>query len=210
MARAWRVIGVVALISALAGCGVDGDEPHPSIAPEPEGSATATAEASSPVETQEAPETTDPATAPAELSADERAVVDGFVTLARDPTADHAVAVPLASPVVLGLGMAAYDEVIGDPGDVGSWTVDGVDLVFGRTPPFNALTTIAESATTVTTGAGPHDHCAGPPLAPLDVEHDQMLWIQPDDAESCLDWFAVDLYLDDGEVVAVSLAFWEP
>lgn len=209
MARAWRVIGVAALVGALAGCGGADDEPDPSVAPEPQGSATTTAEASSPVETQDVSATTDPATAPAELSADERAVVDAFVALALDPTAEHAGAVPFASPVVLGLGLAAHDEVAGDPADVASWTVDGVDLVFGRTPPFNALTTIAES-TTVTTGAGPHDHCAGPPLALLRVDHDQMLWIQPDGAASCLDWFAVDLYLDDGEVVAVSLAFWEP
>jgi hypothetical protein len=35
--------------------------------------------------------------------------------------------------------------------------------------------------------------------------------LEPSDVDSCLSWFAVDLYLDgDGDIAAVTVELWEP
>lgn len=60
---------------------------------------------------------------------------------------------------------------------------------------------------------GPHNRCGGgPPIEPPDQLGDlRQLSIEPTDTQSCLEWFAVDLYVEDGgEVAGVVLDRWDP
>lgn len=85
---------------------------------------------------------------------------------------------------------------------------------FGRVGPFNSITTIAQRLD-VSVTVGPHPHCISPALrAPPGTEGLDQVSIQPADGtiDSCIDWFAVDLYVDPdrGEIRAVTLSLFEP
>ncbi len=95
--------------------------------------------------------------------------------------------------------------------DPDAWTID-----FGgfgaRVGPLDALDLLAAADTVV--GTGPHPHCAGPPAPiPVELAGRPRVWLQaaPGTDDSCLDWFAVDVFLDDtGAVAGVVLDVWEP
>lgn len=77
--------------------------------------------------------------------------------------------------------------------------------------PFSALDLLAQDRP-VTVTAGPHDHCAGPPM-PIHAELEglRQISIQPTDATSCLEWWVVDLFLTEaGDLAGVTLDLWEP
>ncbi len=59
---------------------------------------------------------------------------------------------------------------------------------------------------------GPHDHCAGQPLVlPDSLVGLRQLSMQPTGIDSCIAWFAVDVFVNDaGEIQAVMLDLFGP
>ncbi len=169
---------------------------------------------------------TDPTTAPTTVQDDtattavpaetptltDRQLVDSFLSFARSPSEATLAALPLAPEVRLGLGpdliSTATAASLADPN---SWDLD-VEAFAGGEGPFSALDRAVDAgATTVTVGA--HDRCASPPgPTPPEVEGLRRVSVQPD-AESmstCLQWWSVDFFVDNGAVVAITLDLWEP
>ncbi|NND12951.1 MAG: hypothetical protein HKO10_03235 [Acidimicrobiia bacterium] len=59
---------------------------------------------------------------------------------------------------------------------------------------------------------GSHPHCAGPPMPVAEgFEELTQISIQPAAPDSCLEWWTVDVFLDDqGDIAGVTLDMWEP
>lgn len=115
------------------------------------------------------------------------------------------------NPVVLGLGEAVQKTVPGDElPDPDVWVFD--EPFAGRTPPFSALDTLRRADGDYTIRVGPHPHCAGTPIEPpAALAGLRQISIQPTDVATCIDWFAVDLFVDDqGHLRGVVLDLWEP
>lgn len=74
----------------------------------------------------------------------------------------------------------------------------------GYAGPFSALETLAEPID-VTVGA--HARCAAPPTpVPEGATGLRQVSLQPSDATSCLEWYAIDLFVNDaGEVETIRL-----
>lgn len=81
----------------------------------------------------------------------------------------------------------------------------------GHVGPFSALKLLADRRP-FEISAGPHPHCASPPVPPpAAAAHLRRLSVQPSDAEECLKWFTVDIYVDaQGVIHAVTLDLWAP
>lgn len=120
--------------------------------------------------------------------------------------------IPFADPVRLLLGREAWTALgAADARQPQAWDI-AADEFAGRTGSFSALRTLA-AASQITSIEGPVDHCAGPPLPdPTDFEYDTHIVVQPvlRDASSCLNWFAVEIFLFEDAVVGVTLDLWEP
>jgi hypothetical protein len=152
--------------------------------------------------------TADPAPSPDEAPP----AVDAFTQFAKSPSAETAEAVPFAPTVDIGLGPELLAELDAsarlDPAAwrlelAGRWggagTTSALELLAGGDP-IEAVRDRRRS-------------CAGsfaPPVPPGYEAH--TLWsLEPSDVDSCLSWFAVDLYLDgDGDIAAVTVELWEP
>lgn len=135
-----------------------------------------------------------------------------LVAFAGNPTREHFDAIPFASDdVQLALGKEVIATVpTEDLADPVKWRLD-VEEFAGRVGPFSALTALDSTRDPNVTG-GVHDRCAWPATpVPDGLEKPQQVAIQPGGIDSCLDWFAVDLYLDfDDRIVAVRLDYTEP
>lgn len=113
--------------------------------------------------------------------------------------------------VWLGQGLATRidSDALDDPA---SWTVP-LDGAFGRDGDVSALDLLA-GASTLQAVNQDHASCAGAIASrPPGLESDTRLaWVSVlEPGQSCLDWFSVDLYLDDrGVVTAVQVYLWEP
>ena len=94
--------------------------------------------------------------------------------------------------------------------DPASWVFD-VEFFNAWSGPFSALDVLARAEET-TVLAGRHTHCAGLPLdLPDHLTPLHQVSIQPAGIDSCLQWFAIDLFIDSNEnVSAISLDLWEP
>lgn len=147
------------------------------------------------------------------LTPDEQAVVDSLRQFASDPTAQSHASVPFVDTVTLTLGPAlAFSRPGADLADPAEWSIDeGAEGFRAYAGPFSALDLLAQPRDIAVT-AGPHDHCAGPPMpVHQDLEGRRQISIQPTDATSCLEWWVVDLFLtDSGEIAGVTLDLWEP
>ena len=143
----------------------------------------------------------------------ERAIVDTMRGFASDPTADRLAELPLTDAVILTLGpQLARSEAASNLADPGSWVFGTeYDGFRARVAPFSALDLVAQPRDVGIT-AGPRDHCASPPMPVYeDLIGLRQISIQPTDATSCLEWWAVDLFLtEDGEIAGVTLDLWEP
>lgn len=151
---------------------------------------------------------------------DDNALLESLVALAMEPNPANASALPFADRVRLGLGP---DLVATQPRDAlareAAWSVD-LEAFRAYVGPFNALALIAEHAdatgslTSFQVTNGEHPHCASPPMPPPDELADQRrLSLQPaeESIDGCLEWFTVDLFLDDtNTITAVTLDLWEP
>ena len=151
------------------------------------------------------------ATARAAATDADRATASALIAFAADPSSASFDALPLAPMVSLGLGDTIRDTVdraaLDDPA---RWVLTA-EAFRAHTGPFSALRLLA-GADDVQVLAGPHPHCASPPVpAPSGFETLRRVSIQPVSTSSCLDWWTVDLYLDDGgDIAAVTLDLWEP
>lgn len=120
--------------------------------------------------------------------------------------------VPLADDVLLALGSAVVARR--QPTELfrrSAWAVNSSEFG-GRSGPFNLLDYVPSPLQVVT---GPHARCAGPEAVPSPPELASYtrIGILPLDGsiDSCLDWSAVDLFIDDeGVIRGLSLHLSEP
>lgn len=142
---------------------------------------------------------------------DDLALADAIVAWAR--LRDPAVLEPsaFADEVALGLGqeMLAFRS-FADLSEPTAWRLDR-DVFRAHVGPFSALDQLGRDGE-VTVSVGPHPHCASPPMdPPPGLQGHRRLSIQPASARSCVQWWAVDLFLGaDGRVEAITLDLYEP
>lgn len=152
------------------------------------------------------------------------ALVRRFAQLAVRPDPRYRDAVPFAHRVEIGLGADLRIFPADSLDEASSWTLDAGGFA-GRTGPVNVLDPprdhlLARLAPELPTkpdlrvSVGDRARCAGPALAvPKRLASLRHVTIEPEPSTiaSCLDWFAIDLFVDSsGHVVAVSLDLWEP
>lgn len=131
----------------------------------------------------------------------------------------------LHEDAVVSLGSAGYDDLVQPLWDATNvepmtdatlsepWIFD-VEHFAGYSGPFDARIPPPENEDDVVVTIGEHNHCASPPLPPpeiLDgVAYDQYS-IQPTGVESCLDWTALDIFVDENNLIrVVRREIWEP
>ncbi len=147
------------------------------------------------------------------LTGEEGTLADDLLKFAANPTAQLFEGVEFAETVTLTLGPeAALTRAGADLVVPASWVFGTeYDGFRGWVGPYSALDLLAQPRSWNVT-AGPHDHCASPPMPIHEtMEGLRQISIQPTDATSCLEWWAVDLFLTDaGEIAGVTLDLWEP
>lgn len=146
------------------------------------------------------------------LNDDEQALLDAFVAFARTPTAPAPTPLRWADEVSLHLADGPPSARFTPEEATGPvWSIEA-EAFRAYNGPFNPLEQITQTTFPLTFGAGPHPHCAAEPVpAPDGLASLRRLWVQPEGTTSCLQWFTVDLFInDDGAVAAVSMDLWEP
>ncbi|NNC91777.1 MAG: DUF4232 domain-containing protein [Acidimicrobiia bacterium] len=147
------------------------------------------------------------------LSAGEQALALSLRQFASGRSAEQHAAIPFSDTVTLTLGPAlATTRSAADLADESAWSIDeGAEGFRAYVGPFSALDLLAQPRD-VMVAAGPHDHCAGPPMPThADLQGLRQISIQPTDATSCLEWWVVDLFLtESAEIAGVTLDLWEP
>ncbi|MCB0991917.1 MAG: hypothetical protein KDB16_13125, partial [Acidimicrobiales bacterium] len=116
-----------------------------------------------------------------------------------------------AESVDLYLGFAEHKNVSRSELEAAAaWDFSAEDFA-GYVGPFSALRSLAR-ADEYEISVGPHFHCASPPRpAPSPNVGMRRVSIRPASIDSCLSWFAVDLFVDaEGLIRAVSLDLYEP
>lgn len=120
-------------------------------------------------------------------------------------------ALPWADAVELWLGPFVMEprtpEQMLDPA---SWVFDVEDFE-GFAGPFDIIATLGEREAPLVL-VGPHNHCAGQPRElPDSLIGLRQLSIQPTGIDSCIQWFAVDVFVNDaGEIEAMMLDLFGP
>lgn len=143
--------------------------------------------------------------------ADAHRDLDALVAFAREPSDATWASVPFADRVQLGLGDRLVKPLparaLRDPA---AWTLE-VDGFRAGVGPFSPLEVLADERP-LEYGEASYRRCVSPPgRPPRAVSRLRRLNIQPRDVASCLQWFAVDVYVDErGEIRAVTLDLWEP
>lgn len=144
------------------------------------------------------------------LTAADDALLEAFIDVV--PATPDVGALRLSTDgVTLGLGpQLSVERTAEQLTDPAQWLLDS-DEFRGRVGPFSVLDVLGD-ATDVTTLVGPHSHCAAPPaVIPEELRDARQLSIQPTGIDSCLAWWTVDLFVDDGgDVVGVVFDTWEP
>ncbi len=113
--------------------------------------------------------------------------------------------------VELWLGPTTLDHTAtpADLVDPDGWVLSSDDYA-GYTGPFSGLDALAD-VDDITVSTGPQPNCAAPARpAPAGLEGLERIAIEPAESDSCLDWFVVNLWVDDGHVRAVQLDLYEP
>ena len=153
-----------------------------------------------------------PSPSPAPRDPNEQLVYT-VIEFARSPSRKAFSAIPLAKDGVwLGLGprlvaKRSLEELSKPRG----WVLDVEYFFRAGVGPFSALDHLAKRRE-VRVSAGPHPHCASPPMPPpKKFAKLDRLSVQPREWGSCLQWFTVDFFVSaDGTIQAVTLDFWEP
>lgn len=136
----------------------------------------------------------------------DRSIARNFYEFAESVAQDPA---PPAPEVSLGLGYQIIRRYDGE-GHPRSWRLPGPFA--GRTGPFSVLDVVAGSDGTYRLLVGRHPRCVGPPIAPSpELTGLRQLSIQPRSWETCLQWWSVDLFINDvGQIQAITLDYWDP
>lgn len=209
--RNW--VAIMALAAALSGCSDNGngngaDSPSDSTKPAEELSASeAHSGAGGDVETACGGDCLR-----VEVGSESETLVRDFVAFARAPGGRSFFAIPWADRLWLGLATASQREVPSSKlRQPLAWRLPEKHFD-GWSGPFSALRTIDDGPTKLSASSGRHKHCAGPPIrSPKQVRTLHQISIQPAEYATCLDWFAVDLFVDEtGEVRAVQLELFGP
>lgn len=149
---------------------------------------------------------------PTAVTSEDEQLVAAFLRFADEPSAGAFEALPFASEVALGLGSELpATRTATELEDPDAWSLD-VDDFRGYAGPFSALELARDTGAT-DVSVGDYDRCVAPPTpAPDQVAGLRRVSVQPQlgPQESCLRWWSVDLYLDDGRIVAVSLDLYDP
>lgn len=148
------------------------------------------------------------------VTSEQRAVVEDLRAFAADPTPETFADLrfgPEFVPLLLGATVHAQVRAT-DLAVASGWTLRP-EFFAGRVPPFSALGSLADPGE-VLVAAGPRRHCAGPPLdRPSGFEDLALVVVEPAEGriDSCLNWYAVHVYLDDQDRIAgVGLDLWDP
>jgi hypothetical protein len=139
------------------------------------------------------------------------AILETLVAFARAPGKRTWSAVPFAERVRLGLGKQLLERrPARELRAPGAWRLH-VRSFRAYVGPFSALELVADEPR-LAFAVGPYMRCASPPAtAPGRLRSLRRLSIQPRRVESCLQWFAVDVFVTRaGEIEAVTLDLWEP
>ena len=151
------------------------------------------------------------ALAACERGDDDTEALDALVAFARAPSEETWSELPLADRVQLGLGDRLLERrpaaALRDPD---AWEVE-LELFRGGVGPFSALDVLAGDER-LEYRKGSYMRCVSPPAdPPASVSDLRRLSIQPRETESCLQWFAVDVFVSaEGEIVAVTLDLFAP
>jgi len=118
--------------------------------------------------------------------------------------------VAFAATVAISLG-TDHTATVSDADDPDAWVI-GAEEWNGYAGPFDVLGPLRREGGITITAVGPQPHCAGPPLeTPESFTTMRRLSIQPAGISSCLEWYAIDVFLDDdGRIGGVMLDLWEP
>ena len=145
------------------------------------------------------------------ISPEEEAIIDALLRFARTGDPSAAAAIPFADE---GVALGLSNELLGtrsaeELSDAGGWTLEA-EVFRGYVGPFSSVKLLRDAGE-VTFAAGPHPHCASPPVQPHpDTAGMRQLSIQPVRAQSCVQWWTVDVFLDGGDVAAVTMDLWVP
>lgn len=163
-------------------------------------------------------------TSPAESStgAAAQTAARALVALAADPGPETAAGVPFAAYVRLGLGPTLLTRTTRTAvADAGAWSIRPPgDIYRASVGPFSALDELSrhldrvggtQEAFAIRTGDHPDCFRHESP-APEGLTDATRVAVQAADGtiDSCIDWFSVDLFVEAGEVVAVTLDIGEP
>jgi hypothetical protein len=155
--------------------------------------------------------TASPEVSATDVSDGDRAVVQALRAYAADPSAANFERVPWADNVALGVGTKLIRTVpAAELRAPEAWTVrSDSGYEWASNGPFNALDLLDEDEPHHT-AVGAHPHCASDPKpAPADVTGMRRVSTQPTEG-ACPAWYTVDLFMEQGEVHAVTLDLWEP
>lgn len=148
-----------------------------------------------------------------DLTEDDQRVLQPLLDLSEGLMSGGSAALELdLAPTVdlhFGLQLTIVDQPAAETADANNWfaSIDGFEGFSGS---FSALESLEGRPVEVI--VGPHDHCAGQPLElPESLLGLRQLSLQPTDATSCIEWFAVDVFVNDaGQIEAVMLALFGP
>jgi len=153
-----------------------------------------------------------PSLAPAATASPEDVqLVRSVVDFARTPSVRGLTAIPFAEKVKLGLSDRIVTErAPSEFARADAWVLRA-DIFRGRYGPFSLLELLARAGPT-TISVGPHPHCASPPAPPPpEFTNSRRLSVQPTGADSCLEWWTVDLFVSSvGRIQAITLDLWDP
>jgi hypothetical protein len=132
-----------------------------------------------------------------------------LLAFALQPSDESFAAIPFADDVTFAFGTTVLgSRTAGELRQPENWTVEFPPSAF--TGQFSVLDALSD-ASEVSVTNGPHGHCAGEPFPPPPgAEGLTQTAITPTQVDSCLQWFAVDLYLRDGKIAFVRYDLYEP
>ncbi len=150
-----------------------------------------------------------------EVTPADRRVVGLFIRFANDPQRGG----PFDTPIGLGLGGDLRGELVKtitpeQSYDAEAWTLDASGYVEGVVGKVSALELVSENAGNLRLSVGPEPVCANTNNVTYESglnEGGRIVRIQPRDYQSCIDWWSVDLSINDvGQVVGVTVFLWSP
>ena len=194
----------LSLLLVLAGCG-RGDPPAEVSPSAPASSVSSSVSFSKSPSTPRPEPPTGPGLDLPPAEADLERVARAFLRFARG-----GVGPPVDTPVELYLG-GRFVRMLpnAEAGDRAAWAVcpEGASYA-GRTCPFSAVDRLADTPRVAVSFEQPRHPCAHPPRMP---GAGGRVTLEPDASLTCVDWFAVQLLVNDvGQVTSVDLVHAEP